>query len=1129
VALARGELRSGRELASASLREAEDAGRVVEIGVARRGLGLMCYFAGDFAEARFHCERALEACDPQYGQEVRERFGDDTAVLAMSVLAVVFWQLGEVERARELIDLANRRAAELGHVPSMVHALFWKLILEVLRGNAAAALTAAEALEAFCRQHGIAYWRVLAELYVGWARGRLGDPAGGAAELRRALADFTDRGGNVSMAFFQGLLAELEAETLGAESALARIGEALALADEVEYRNSLAFVYRLRGDILLKHDPTNPTPAAEAYRGAIGIAKQQGARSHELLAALSLAKLYQSTGRPANAHAVLAPALEGFSPTPEMPQIAEAQALLAALAEEVRVEATRRRMTQIRVAYGNALLHGQGMSSPETTAAFAKASALAGTVADSAERLSIYYGLWVGPFIRGDLASMREAAETFLADAERRSDLGEAGIAHRLMGTTCWYAGDYLSARPHLDKALAAYDHNSDRGISASFGYDEGVPTKFRLGMALWALGEIDRGARLVDDSLSLALQGEHVPTIALASYYMVVFAVIRREPDMATPHAQALLDLDRRHGLPDWRAFAKFHLAWAARRSDPEALVEMRAALALQRERDFLVELPLFGAWLAETEAEAGEMESALNTIDEQVALIGRTGQRWYEAEANRIRGEILLKLDPANVSVAEHALANAVAVARGQGACSFELRAALSLAKLYQSTGRPANAHAVLTPALEGFAPRREMPEIAEAQALLAALAQSDEVKADLAQRERLLHLQSAYGQAILWSKGWGADETRDAFERTRDLASRAGLPGERFSAEFGRAVWSLLHGEIHDYWDIAIRFVQDAEREGRTPELGVGRRMLGLACMYLGELGEARRQLEMALASYVPEREESTKEKFANDTGVASRLFLAWTLWFLGDVEGALRLVEDGLRLAREMNHLPTTTHALVFKMLIGTARNDAAGVAVDAASLSDVSQRHGMEYVGMLSRVLLCWARARLGDAGADELCAALEAYRSRGNRLYVPWFLGLLAEVEPPLDSSHRDQELIDEAFTTAQHGGQHVWDSFLHRVRGDIFSKRDPADPASAEDAYRTAIAVAKRQGARSVGLQAALSLAKLYQSTGRPANAHAVLAPALEGFSPTPEMPEIAEAQAVLAALAERREGSST
>jgi len=93
----------------------------------------------------------------------------------------------------------------------------------------------------------------------------------------------------------------------------------------------------------------------------------------------------------------------------------------------------------------------------------------------------------------------------------------------------------------------------------------------------------------------------------------------------------------------------------------------------------------------------------------------------------------------------------------------------------------------------------------------------------------------------------------------------------------------------------------------------------------------------------------------------------------------------------------------------------------------------------------------------------------------------------------------------------------------LHRFRGDILLTRNPADPAAAENAYQTAIAIAKQQGARSFHLQAALPLAKLYQSTARPAEAHAILAPALEGFSPTPEMPQIAEAQARLAALARR------
>jgi hypothetical protein len=103
----------------------------------------------------------------------------------------------------------------------------------------------------------------------------------------------------------------------------------------------------------------------------------------------------------------------------------------------------------------------------------------------------------------------------------------------------------------------------------------------------------------------------------------------------------------------------------------------------------------------------------------------------------------------------------------------------------------------------------------------------------------------------------------------------------------------------------------------------------------------------------------------------------------------------------------------------------------------------------------------------------------------------------------------------------ADEGGQQVWDAFLHRLRGDILLKRDPDDSAPGEDAYRTAIAVAKRQGARGYELLASLALAKLYQSMDRPTQAHSVLAPALEGFSPTPEMPEIAEAQALLERLA--------
>jgi hypothetical protein len=135
-----------------------------------------------------------------------------------------------------------------------------------------------------------------------------------------------------------GLLAELEAETLGGERALARIDEAMALARQVETRCNLPFLHLLRGKLLLERDPSDPAPAEEAFQTALEIAKQQGARSWGLRAALSLTKLYQSTARPLDAHAVLAPALDGFLPTPEMPEIAEAQELLSGLAEKDEVK-----------------------------------------------------------------------------------------------------------------------------------------------------------------------------------------------------------------------------------------------------------------------------------------------------------------------------------------------------------------------------------------------------------------------------------------------------------------------------------------------------------------------------------------------------------------------------------------------------------------------------------------------------------------------------------------------------------------------------------------------------------------------------------------------------------------------
>ena len=149
-----------------------------------------------------------------------------------------------------------------------------------------------------------------------------------------------------------------------------------------------------------------------------------------------------------------------------------------------------------------------------------------------------------------------------------------------------------------------------------------------------------------------------------------------------------------------------------------------MRRGVAIFREQGGIWLFPSLEAALAEAEASAGETDAGLRRLDDAVAELEHTEQRWYEAEMHRNRAAILLKRDPANIAAAEQSLQAAIAIAQSQNARSFELRAALSLAKLYSAANRDTDAYAVLTPAVEGFPPTQQFPELAEAQALLLAL---------------------------------------------------------------------------------------------------------------------------------------------------------------------------------------------------------------------------------------------------------------------------------------------------------------------------------------------------------------------------------------------------------------------
>ena len=819
--------------------------------------------------------------------------------------------------------------------------------------------------------------------------------------------------------------------------------------------------------------------------------------------------------------------------------------------------APSQRLTQLQVAYGNAAIAARGYGAPETTEGFARAREAASGDNDAPGRLAADYGLWVGGYVRGELTSMRAHAAAFLRDVEAMPDLGEAGVAHRVQGTTHQFAGEYIEARHHLERALALFQPGRDDDLAFRFGHDAGVAALVYLSMVLWPLGEVDRAISLIDRMQTRMAGTSHIGTHGMGETHAALFELMRGHRARAALHALELADITRERDLPMFHAFSVFLEGWAASQSGAPAqgLEDMRLGAELLREQNVLNFDGLLKIALAEAEARAGDPDRAVAILDEALATCDRTGYRAFEAELHRARGEMLLKRDPANPAPAEEAFLTAVAVAKRQATRSFELRAALSLGKLYRSTGRPADAHTVLAPALEGFAPpspsgRRagdegyqpndeglqaltpgpspgwergdaaaaEMPEIAEAQALLTALVETEEVRAELARRQQQRHLQVAFGNALIAARGPSAAETTEAFAKARVHASDKSGSIERFAADFGLWLGSSIRGDLPSMRAHAEALFRDVEMRPDSAEAGVAHRVQGINDYFNGDYVEAQRHLERALALFEPGRDDDVTYRLGVDAGVAAMALLAFAAWPLGEVDRAISLIDRMTARAATLANANTRAFGAAFVCLFELLRGGISRAAPNAVELGRIAREHDLP---MWRAFALFFERPTTGESGAlEDMRRGVELLREQNVLLFDGLLKIALAEAEARAGDPDRAIAILDEALATCDRLGHRAFDAELHRVRGETLLKRDPANPAPAEDAFLTAIAVAKQQTTRSFGLQAALRLAKLCQSTCRPADAHAVLAPALEGFSPTPEMPEIAEAQALLEAL---------
>ncbi|WP_284416605.1 MULTISPECIES: AAA family ATPase [unclassified Bradyrhizobium] len=327
----------------------------------------------------------------------------------------------------------------------------------------------------------------------------------------------------------------------------------------------------------------------------------------------------------------------------------------------------------LQVAYSQAVLWARGIE--QAIEAFARARELAALIGDTSVRFASYYGLWAGNMLNARLHEASAVAEAFLRDANDVGAVAETGVAHRALGTACWFTGRFQQARTHLMRALDIYDPERDRGVATRLSIVPGPPARICLALTCFVLGHSDEAARLAAAAIAEADQIGHVPTQTYVLTEALLLDLIGGEAGPADALASRLLQLSSAHALPHIAYARILDLATRFRLGGlADAPHRMRVAIEDLCKAGRRLGLPCFLAILAEMEIAAGEPTIALTTADWAAAEAERSGERWYASPIQHLRGRLLLT--QGRIAEARTAFATAMTIADDQQAAGFAQR---------------------------------------------------------------------------------------------------------------------------------------------------------------------------------------------------------------------------------------------------------------------------------------------------------------------------------------------------------------------------------------------------------------------------------------------------------------------
>jgi len=398
---------------------------------------------------------------------------------------------------------------------------------------------------------------------------------------------------------------------------------------------------------------------------------------------------------------------------------------------------------RLQIALVFPLIAIKGYAAPEVEHAYTRARELCQQIGNTPQLFSVLYGQWESYTVRGEYKTTHELGEQLRSLAQRTQDPTHFLQTHVVQGNTLLWFGELAAARVHLEQALVLYDPQRHHSLAFLSGTDPGVLCGFSAAQTLWHLGYPAQAQQRSDEALTLAQKLAHPLSMVVALFYTVILHQLRGEGSAAQERIEAMIALLTEQGFAPVTFGTTCLLGWvqATRGQQEEGITQMRQGLTMQQTAGTNNQVSQMLALLAEVCGKAGRADEGLIVVAEAFALVEKIGERFYEAELYRLKGELSLQSGVRSPeskvpstqhptpstqaeAEAEACFLKAIAIARRQQAKSLELRAVTSLARLRQQQGKKKEAHQMLSEIYGWFTEGFETKDLQDAKALLAEL---------------------------------------------------------------------------------------------------------------------------------------------------------------------------------------------------------------------------------------------------------------------------------------------------------------------------------------------------------------------------------------------------------------------